>query len=97
MMSAFLKMVFAACVMLFLLIEKPHAAKPGDELLSRCVYLQQRIDRYTRLRRGGGTAARMEVWRQSRQRYQNEYRERRCHKRHSEIRRVIREAARAAE
>lgn len=55
------------------------AADPKQDF-ARCVYLEKKINRYTRLRRAGGTAARMEGWRSARRRYADEYRERRCHR-----------------
>ena len=52
---------------------------PGASL-ERCRYLHERIEHYTRLRRAGGNAVQMERWRTARQRYEREYRERRCHR-----------------
>jgi hypothetical protein len=56
------------------------AAPPPDKTLERCRYLSAKIEHYTRLRRAGGSANRMESWRRSRARYEAEYRELRCYK-----------------
>jgi len=50
----------------------------ADEKLERCRYLHRRIENFTRLRRAGGSGAQMERWRRSRQRYEEEYRRKRC-------------------
>lgn len=55
-------------------------ASETDEKLKRCRYLHRRIEHYTRLRRGGGDGAQMERWRRSRQRYEEEYRRKRCYR-----------------
>lgn len=51
-----------------------------DKKLERCVYLSKKLERYTRLRRAGGSAVRMESWRRTRERYASEFRELRCHR-----------------
>jgi hypothetical protein len=51
-----------------------------DDALKRCRYLHQQIEKYTDRRRAGGSGAQMERWRKSRQRYESEYRQRRCHR-----------------
>lgn len=59
----------------------------SDKKLERCVYLNSKIERYTRLRRSGADAMRMESWRQSRERYATEFRDRRCHRYGRKLRR----------
>jgi hypothetical protein len=56
------------------------AAPPPDKTLERCRYLSAKIEHYTRLRRAGGNANRMESWRKSRARYEAEFRDLRCYK-----------------
>lgn len=53
-------------------------ATASDEQLQRCRYLHRRIEHFTRLRRSGGSGAQMERWRRSRQRFEEEYRRKRC-------------------
>ena len=53
-------------------------AAASDEKLQRCRYLHRRIEHFTRLRRSGGSGAQMERWRRSRQRFEEEYRRKRC-------------------
>jgi hypothetical protein len=62
------------------------AGRDPDASLERCRYLHERIEHYTRLRRGGGNAAQMERWRTARQKYEREYRTRRCHRYGSRLR-----------
>jgi len=47
--------------------------------LQECQVLKDRIDRYTDLRRGGGTASKMDAWKRSRTRAEEEFRELDCH------------------
>jgi hypothetical protein len=56
------------------------AARPPDKTLERCRFLTGKIEHYTQLRRGGGTASRMESWRRTRARYEEEYKQLRCYK-----------------
>ncbi|MEE4279451.1 MAG: hypothetical protein V2I82_13365 [Halieaceae bacterium] len=56
------------------------ATSKRDDALERCRYLHQRIEQFTDRRRAGGNAAQMERWRKARERYEVEYRERRCYR-----------------
>lgn len=56
------------------------ARTASDETLERCRYLHGRIEFYTDRRRSGGSGAQMERWRKSRQRFEREFREQRCHR-----------------
>lgn len=47
--------------------------------LSQCQYLKDQVDYYTELRRKGGSARRMEYWRDQRREYQEEYDKLKCH------------------
>lgn len=53
--------------------------------LKRCVYLREKIEQYTRMRRRGGSNTQMLSWRRSRDRYQDEYRGLRCSKFSSQL------------
>lgn len=55
-------------------------AAASDSKLERCRYLHRRIEHFTRLRRSGGSSAQMERWRRSRQRFEEEYRRKRCYR-----------------
>ena len=63
--------------LLMLLVSLAPGAFAQDERLERCQYLHSRIDHYTKLRRGGGSAQTMENWRKV---YEEEFRELRCYK-----------------
>jgi len=67
-------------LLIILVATQADAAPQKDHDLERCIYLNSKIEHYTRLRRGGGAAGRMERWRQSRARYEEEFRDRRCHR-----------------
>lgn len=56
------------------------ANSASDEAFQRCRVLHGQIDRYTRLRRAGGSSVQMERWRQTRQKYEAEYRAKRCYR-----------------
>ena len=64
------------------LVQEVHAMARADpdDALQRCRYLHERIEYYTDRRRIGGNGVQMERWRKSRQRFEQEYRERRCHR-----------------
>lgn len=53
------------------------AANDG-KALKRCVYLDDKIEHYTALRRKGGSNTQMASWRKSRTRYEEEFRSARC-------------------
>lgn len=55
-------------------------AAERDKTLLRCQSLAKKIERYTRLRRGGGNAAQMERWRDTRRDAQSKFQKLRCHK-----------------
>ena len=46
--------------------------------LETCIALNKKIERYTRLRRGGGTAQQMERWRDARRGYEEKFTHLRC-------------------
>ncbi len=46
--------------------------------LETCIALTKKIERYTRLRRGGGTAQQMERWRDARRGYEDKFTNLRC-------------------
>ena len=48
--------------------------------LETCQRWHQRIAHYTRLRRAGGSSMQMERWRQARKRYEEKFRDARCHR-----------------
>ncbi|WOJ98094.1 hypothetical protein R0137_05835 [Congregibacter brevis] len=50
----------------------------NSKALQRCVYIDDKIEHYTRLRRKGGSNAQMASWRKSRSRYEDEFRSARC-------------------
>ena len=53
-------------------------ATNNTKALQRCVYLDDKIDHYTQLRRRGGSNTQMASWRKSRSRYEEEFRSARC-------------------
>ncbi|WOJ95191.1 hypothetical protein R0135_08455 [Congregibacter variabilis] len=63
------------------------AASKNSKTLERCFYLQEKIERYTHLRRGGGSHTQMASWRKSRSRYEDEFRALRCSKFSHQLRR----------
>ncbi len=56
-------------------------AYPEDRSLDDCRKIQQKIEHYTELRRGGGSIAQMESWKRKRQEYKDRFRQGNC-KRH---------------
>ncbi|EAQ97356.2 hypothetical protein [Congregibacter litoralis] len=71
---------------LVLAMETLFAAKP-DKALQRCIYLSEKIEHYTALRRKGGSSARMASWRKSRSRYEEEFHTAGCRKFSRQLRR----------
>lgn len=66
---------------------------PGDVYAregspEQCRRLEERIARYTELRRSGGTAARMASWRRSRSEAEAAYRDYNCHRKGSKMIRI---------
>ncbi|MEE4110603.1 MAG: hypothetical protein V2I24_14725 [Halieaceae bacterium] len=55
-------------------------AAASNSKLERCRYLHRRIEHFTRLRRSGASGEQMERWRRSRQRFEEEYRRKRCYR-----------------
>lgn len=51
-----------------------------DIPLERCKYLQEKADDYTRLRKRGGSASKMEAWKRARRKYEDQFREAGCYK-----------------
>ena len=62
------------------------AARDGSP--EQCRRLEERIDRYTELRRAGGSAAQMASWKRSRSEAKAAYREYNCHRRGSRMIRI---------
>jgi hypothetical protein len=58
----------------------PGGAHARDGSPEQCRRLQERIERYTELRRSGGTAAQMASWRRSRSEAEAAYRDYNCHR-----------------
>jgi hypothetical protein len=56
------------------------AALEAEADLETCQRWHERIAHYTRLRRGGGSSAQMERWRQARKGYEEKFRDARCHR-----------------
>lgn len=48
--------------------------------LERCKYLNEQIEYFTKLRKGGGSARQMERWKVQRREYEDEFRIKHCHK-----------------
>jgi hypothetical protein len=55
-------------------------ADAGEGSPEQCRRLEERIERYTELRRSGGTAAQMASWRRSRSEAEAAYRTYNCHR-----------------
>ncbi|HKK22469.1 MAG TPA: hypothetical protein VJ947_02195 [Pseudohaliea sp.] len=55
-------------------------ALEADADLETCQRWHERIEHYTRLRRAGGSSLQMERWRQARKRYEEQFRDARCHR-----------------
>ena len=70
-----------------LLATQTSLATDPDKALERCVYLSDKIEHYTRLRRKGGSTARMASWRKSRTRYEEEFHAAGCRKFSRQLRR----------
>jgi hypothetical protein len=68
----------AVCLFIASSLAAPARAQTAD--LETCQDLKAKIDYYTDLRRGGGTALRMESWKQQRSVYEEKFREYACHK-----------------
>lgn len=54
------------------------AERTGKGSLEHCIGLRNKIEKYTRLRRGGGNAQQMERWRSARRRHEDEFTDLRC-------------------
>jgi len=69
-----------AGAMLALLLAPGTALPAGAEeaSLAQCQALKDRVDRYTALRRHGGTASQMEGWKQQLRRAEAKFREKEC-------------------
>ena len=70
-------LLLAVCVLLLWLAPPAHA-----QVLSQpeCQQLQDRIEKYTSLRRSGGSARQMESWKRSRKYYEDRFRKGDCYK-----------------
>jgi len=58
----------------------PAVALEAEADLATCKRWHQRIEHYTRLRRGGGSAVQMERWRRARDEYEEKFLAARCHR-----------------
>ncbi|MEM0952835.1 MAG: hypothetical protein AAGI24_01740 [Pseudomonadota bacterium] len=54
-----------------------HAKKPD---LEQCLAIRENINKYSELRRNGGSAEDMEVWKRARSQHEQEFRALRCRK-----------------
>ncbi|MFT4767885.1 MAG: hypothetical protein ACI8RN_001015 [Glaciecola sp.] len=70
-----------------LLVGQGSVASKPSQVFERCVYLSNKIEHYTQLRRRGGSYTRMESWRKSRSRYEEEFHVLRCRKFSHQLRR----------
>ena len=76
-----MKKHFLAMVLIFnAALSGPGGAYAGDGSPEQCRRLEERIERYTELRRSGGTAAQMTSWRRSRSEAEAAYRNYNCHR-----------------
>ena len=66
--------------MLMLLLLLPLRADAQELSLAKCQGLKDKIEKYSKLRRGGGSASQMESWKKSRRIYEDKYRDGDCHK-----------------
>lgn len=71
--------LIALCILTLAAVFSPIATSQNLPL-ERCKYLQERIDYYTKLRKRGGAASQMESWKQTRRKYENEFRDGDCYK-----------------
>lgn len=51
-------------------------AKPASA--AQCKKIEEKIDRYTKLRQSGGSASQMDRWHRSRNKLKSQYTEKRC-------------------
>ncbi len=73
----------------FTLLLAPVMAPPAvaqDASLEQCQALKDRIERYTALRRKGGSTSKMESWRKQLRRAEEKFREQRCRAHRRELR-----------
>lgn len=63
-------------------------ADASDGSPEQCRRLEERIEKYTELRRSGGTAAQMASWRRSRSEAEAAYRNYNCHRQGSKMIRI---------
>lgn len=69
----------------FILLLPVHAV--AQELsLAQCQNLKSQIEKYTKLRKGGGPVSQMESWKKSRRLYEDKYRKGDCYKYGSALR-----------
>ena len=65
-----------AVVLLALFLTAPVAAKPAN--LEKCQVIKDRIERYTGLRRKGGSAGQMQQWKEQLRANEDEFRRMNC-------------------
>ena len=74
-------MVAVVCAVFVVLFSPSEvAADSREQRLQECRVLYARIDRFTQLRRAGGSAQRMATWKASLREVEREFRELRCHR-----------------
>lgn len=84
-MRSRLTRVTAAVLALSALTAAPAGA--GEASLEECRALKDRIDRYTSLRRMGGSASQMNGWKKQRRRAEKQFRDKDCNDYRRELRR----------
>jgi hypothetical protein len=67
-----------AVMLIALFVGLAPAAAGTPASLSKCQGIKNKIDHYTDLRRGGGSARRMSNWKQRRDHYQDQFSEHNC-------------------
>ena len=73
-------MNYAALLVAFLVLPYSSGLLAQEISLGTCQQLTNQVEKYTKLRRSGGSAAQMESWKKSRQRYEEQFRRSDCYK-----------------
>lgn len=73
-----MKLLLAAGVGLAFTAIAAAPAKAQTESVQQCQALKDRIEHYTRLRRGGGSASQMEGWKMQRRKNESKFRRAQC-------------------
>lgn len=79
------RVILLLVVLLFGIALLPSVAQAAETLVDssaqkKCLQYQKKIDHYQRMRQQGGSGAKMESWRKSRQKYKDLWQNANCHR-----------------